>query len=827
MRRLRCLLALTALTVLAALLPAASAVAEEPPWRFGVLRSPVPATKFVQVAGGADLAGDGVDDLAVSLAPSTFRGLEDAVAAVVSGAERDSWVAGRGPADLVIRGVRDGDGLPVPLCKPGILPDLSGDGIAELLLQLCPEDPQLPRRLFVVYGTAAGGETRLDALEGRGFEIDLGLAAGEVVRSLTALEDVGGRAGLAVSLTLAGTGGSETRVYQLVESGVEPWVAYEALGFVRSAGRFFPDGGSGLLVIDSGPADTVLYAVRVPSSPSGEVRSVRDLGEEEAVELAVVGDDPDGRRLGIGYSAVGDLDGDGFDDVAVSSRTVRDEYVFGQSMVLGGPAAPDGSRRSFRVRGSRAFPSGDPSVPVGDLNGDGIDDLLINNTEGFHVLYGSRTVEDVDLAVDGGRSVFVEAPAPVGLFGVRLAAVGGGAERAPRVAAIGELALGRDQSRSASASGELLYVFEPPGVPPRRGVAFDGDPLTVGRVDGDPAEVPEAGAAGEAAAVARALAVSRRAFPGSRAEHVVVASAGSYADALAATPLLGGGPLLLTPPEVLPEAVAGEIDRVLAPDATVYVMGGQAAVSETVTAAAVGCRDPRSPSGDHCYRVRRLAGGSRVETAAAVARLVGPTLTGRVAVARAYGTADASGAEVVGSGWADAVTAGGWAAATRTPVLLTPSEELHPAVAGAVADLGVTSTAALGGTAAVSDAVAAQLPGAFRVAGSDRSETAVRIVGLWPFDTPRRRVLVDGYRADGWTAGLPAAALAADAGAPILLSQGGQLPEATAAALRPSCEPDPAYSPPESQPVDVVLVGPPPDDGPDPLPDAVVAAQRC
>jgi hypothetical protein len=73
-----------------------------------------------------------------------------------------------------------------------------------------------------------------------------------------------------------------------------------------------------------------------------------------------------------------------------------------------------------------------------------------------------------------------------------------------------------------------------------------------------------------------------------------------------------------------------------------------------------------------CVTVQRLAGPSRVETSAAVARLVGAQ-NGEVAVAHAPGTLDETGAEVTGAGWADAVTSGGWAASTGTPLLLTPS----------------------------------------------------------------------------------------------------------------------------------------------------------
>lgn len=93
---------------------------------------------------------------------------------------------------------------------------------------------------------------------------------------------------------------------------------------------------------------------------------------------------------------------------------------------------------------------------------------------------------------------------------------------------------------------------------------------------------------------------------------VVLARGDNFPDALAGVPLAAhvGGPLLLTPPQALRADVRGEILRVTNRGATVFVLGGTDAVSSSVDAELV----------DLGYKVRRIAGANRYETAVAIAR---------------------------------------------------------------------------------------------------------------------------------------------------------------------------------------------------------------
>ncbi len=288
----------------------------------------------------------------------------------------------------------------------------------------------------------------------------------------------------------------------------------------------------------------------------------------------------------------------------------------------------------------------------------------------------------------------------------------------------------------------------------------------------DMAATPRVGAA---TPIANAVAISRSRFAPDDARHVVLSRSDRFPDALAGTPLLGEGPLLLTPSSSLDATVRAEIGRVVRPGSVVYLLGGTSALSPSIAQQLT----------DDGYEVRRLAGPDRFSTSRAVAeevRALYPESGGTVLVARGYGTADSATAA-----WADSVTGGGFAAARRHPVVLSLSDTLSPDAA-AIVD-GADVTYLLGGRSALSDAVMADVAQradlAIRVSGAARDATAVEVVTqLWGAATREGRfIVIDGYGAQGWAFGLPAAGLAAEFEAPLLPVRAGSVPGATADAL--------------------------------------------
>ncbi|GAC1477105.1 MAG: hypothetical protein NVS1B12_11750 [Acidimicrobiales bacterium] len=206
-----------------------------------------------------------------------------------------------------------------------------------------------------------------------------------------------------------------------------------------------------------------------------------------------------------------------------------------------------------------------------------------------------------------------------------------------------------------------------------------------------------------------AIAISNDLYPrAGSAGAVVLSRADGFADALAGTPLAAAkhAPLLLTPAGApLDAGVATEINRVLAPGATVYILGGTSAIASTVDA-------QLSPT----FRVVRLAGTDRFATAVAIADtgLANP----------------ATQLLATGRDFPDALSGGAAAASTGGAVLLTDGSVLPPATANYLAAHPGTRWA-LGGPAAAAASGLSVTP----IVGSDRYDTAVRTAQAF-FSTP-------------------------------------------------------------------------------------------
>ncbi|MEE8602571.1 cell wall-binding repeat-containing protein [Euzebya tangerina] len=268
-------------------------------------------------------------------------------------------------------------------------------------------------------------------------------------------------------------------------------------------------------------------------------------------------------------------------------------------------------------------------------------------------------------------------------------------------------------------------------------------------------------------AIGAAVAISATTFDDGTVDRAVIARHDVFADALAGGPLAGGaGPLLLTTSDHLDPRVADELDRILSTDAVIYVLGGTAAIDSAVTSELV-----RDHGG-----VRRLAGPTRIDTAAAIAGQVVAESGATTAMIARAGPDDAAP-------WADALAGGAYGAAAGVPVLLSDQEALSPQTRDALRDLGIEQTLILGGQAALSQAVAFDLPDGTRLAGPDRTATAVAIAqDLWT-DRTSGVILAEGFEADAWAYALASAPLSARHDAPLILTQGEQLSSAAAAFL--------------------------------------------
>lgn len=276
-----------------------------------------------------------------------------------------------------------------------------------------------------------------------------------------------------------------------------------------------------------------------------------------------------------------------------------------------------------------------------------------------------------------------------------------------------------------------------------------------------------------------AIDMSQESFAAGEAEYVVLGRDDVFADNLAGAPLAGTrGPLLFTTGgggEALRPEVRAEIQRVreardCGQGVSIYILGGPSAVSS----------EAEAELRDLGYCPQRFNGASRVETSVLIAdHVADATGSTQVLVARA-------------DDWADAATGGAYAALSGAPVVVTPSDVLHPAVDQYLAFRRPSDVVLLGGTVALSDAVLAaanEYGRARRVAGGARDATAAAIAtDLWTgwytgAGEPPGVMLLNGYAATGWAYALAGAGLSAIEGAPQLYSEADTLPSATRAHL--------------------------------------------
>lgn len=277
-----------------------------------------------------------------------------------------------------------------------------------------------------------------------------------------------------------------------------------------------------------------------------------------------------------------------------------------------------------------------------------------------------------------------------------------------------------------------------------------------------------------------ATAAATAEYSTATATKAIIASGENYADALTASALSGAAsaPLLLTAKDALPAVTAAALGRMMGTNKTVYVIGGEAAVGAGVVTTLTGLG----------YVVTRISGADRYATAAAVAAKVVQlntigSMNGKVTCILASG-----------QGYADALSAGPLAHANKMPILLTEPGTLTAATSAAITANGCKQMMIVGGTAAVSEAVATAadaLTGVnvLRVSGADRYATSVAIANKAWASTANgglnwAKTHIAIARGDSYADGLAASQLGANtAVTPLLLVQADAVPTAISAAI--------------------------------------------
>lgn len=195
------------------------------------------------------------------------------------------------------------------------------------------------------------------------------------------------------------------------------------------------------------------------------------------------------------------------------------------------------------------------------------------------------------------------------------------------------------------------------------------------------------------------IEVSQIGWEDDTAMAVVLSRSDGFADAMAGTPLAveKGGPLLLNPSDALDPRVLAEIDRLLMPGATVYLLGGTTAMSAAVESAITAAG----------YVVVRYSGATRYDTAIQVADL-GLGNPGLLLLTN-------------GLDFPDALPAGTAAGANGGAVLLTSGSTMPASVQAYLDAYPAAMKFAIGGPAATA------APSATPIVGTTRYHTSALV----------------------------------------------------------------------------------------------------
>ncbi|MBX3598874.1 MAG: FG-GAP repeat protein, partial [Rhizobiaceae bacterium] len=376
-----------------------------------------------------DINGDGLADFAVSAPGSDYLASNSGEVFVLFGKTNGyGTVDSQGVARLATNLINENVGFTIVSRTSGSylenivgVGDQNNDGISDFLVssyQYTSDGVIAAGRVWMVYGTTSWGgladpytgRTTLDIANvtgTRGFVLTSGKAVTEGVgHSISNVGDVNGDGKTDFMIADNTSSGASVLVYGKANTAAFDWSAPT----VGSQTKFLGSGTeyAGVRVSSAGDvngdgiSDFIVGAYYAGSSPSGagaayvlfggahwSTKATFNLGDITATTgFKIVGSTYSG-YLGWSVSSAGDFNGDGIDDIIVGAR--GEDSNRGNAWLIYGTASGFGTgtlptltvatmpaSKGFAIRGEQSGDGFGYSVSAaGDVNGDGLDDLIV------------------------------------------------------------------------------------------------------------------------------------------------------------------------------------------------------------------------------------------------------------------------------------------------------------------------------------------------------------------------------------------------------------------------------------------------------------------